>query len=184
MSPPGTGAKNSFIHSFLVLGLMPGLDSCPYCWMLHCKPLKTIAHADTLENYQDKKILSFYLKTNPNFSMGALGFMCFNFSMNVIKWEGFLTFECTGMFIFSLNFWIGQQCGSDWSDCLGSMHLRVLCCQVTPSSWICQEWVGQCSLFKLITNTANASSCIHGIPSWGTPKGDVAEKELHDPLSW
>lgn len=39
ISFPGTGAKNSFIHSWC-WDLMPGLHSCPYCWMLHCDHLK------------------------------------------------------------------------------------------------------------------------------------------------
>lgn len=100
------------------------------------------------------------MKTNPHFSVKTLGFTCFTFSMNIIKWEDFLSSVFN---LIKFNHWIPWQHGKDGSDYLGSLDPVVLFCQVTPSYWIFQEWVAQCSLLILITNTANAYCCIPGI---------------------
>lgn len=80
--------------------------------------------------------------------------------------------------LFSLDCCIGLEHGSDWSDSLGSTDPRVLCCQATPSCWICQEWVEQCWCLVLIAilqaqPAVSMESCKGG---WGTPKGDVAQR--------
>lgn len=175
LSPPGTGAKNSSVYS-CCWDLMPGLHSSPYCWMLHCDHLQP-QHVQTFWRTMRTKDPVF-MKTNLHFSMETLGFMSLIFSMNIIN-------VLSSVFnLIKINRWMPWQHGNGGSDYLGSLDPGVLSCRVTPSSWIFQEGVAQCSLLILITNTANASRCIHGIlKRWlGNSKRRCSTKGIARPI--